>query len=45
MGIAKDIRLGKMNIKEALLKWDAPRRRVNERLREYDAGAYAELPD
>ena len=34
-----------MNIKEALLKWDAPCRRVNEWLREYDYGAYAELPD
>ena len=45
MGIAKDIRIGKMNIKEALLKWDAPRRRVNEWLREYDAGAYSDLPD
>ena len=45
MGITKDIRTGNMNMKEALNKWDAPHRRVNEWLREYHSGAYSGLPD
>jgi len=45
MGITKDLRVGGMNMKAALQKWDAPRRRVMQWLKEYDSGAYAELPD
>ena len=45
MGITKDIRLNGMTIKAALEKYDAPRRRLMEWLKEYDIGAYAELPD
>ena len=45
MGITKDIRVGGMVLKAALEKWNAPRRRVMEWLREYDSGVYSELPD
>jgi len=45
MGITKDLRLGGLNMKAALEKWGAPRRRVMQWLKEYDSGAYAELPD
>ena len=45
MGITKDIRIGGMVMKAALEKWNAPRRRVMEWLKEYDTGVYAGLPD
>ena len=45
MGITKDIRLNGMAIKAALEKYDTPGRRLMEWLKEYDCGAYAELPD
>jgi len=45
MGIKKDIGIGGMAMKAALEKWNAPRRRVMEWLKEYDTGVYAGLPD
>ena len=44
MGITQDIRISGMGIKAACQWNNAPHRRLDQWHREYDCGAYAELP-
>ena len=44
IGTCEDIRKGNMPFKDAMKKWKAPRRRLSQWLKEYDAGLYANFP-
>ena len=44
LGVCEDIRKGDMSFKDAMKKWSAPQRRLSQWLKEYDAGAYSNLP-
>ena len=43
ISFCEDVRVGEMPLKEALKKWNAPRRRAREWLNQYDTGKYAGL--
>ena len=43
ISFCEDVRVGEMPLKEALKKWNAPRRRAREWLNQYDTGKYLNL--
>ena len=44
IGVCENIRKGDLPFKDAKKKWSAPRRRLSQWLKAYDAGQYSNLP-